>query len=82
VLIALAWCGASELWAQGARWPEQKVNAGHAQQPWLVDSYVPKSAIHPPVQADRASSLLLGLSDLLGPSMKSLFWGKGQADKP
>jgi len=38
---------ASSVWAQTARWPEQKANAWYAQQPWLVGSnYVPKSAIN------------------------------------
>ena len=37
----------SAVWAQTARWPEQKANAWYAQQPWLVGSnYVPKSAIN------------------------------------
>jgi hypothetical protein len=37
----------SSVWAQTARWPEQKANAWYAQQPWLVGSnYVPKSAIN------------------------------------
>jgi hypothetical protein len=37
----------SVVYAQTARWPEQKANAWYAQQPWLVGSnYVPKSAIN------------------------------------
>src|SRR3989454_10699902 len=46
VLIAAGLC-TGEVWAQTARWPEQKANAWYAQQPWLVGSnYVPKSAIN------------------------------------
>ena len=38
---------ANVVWAQTARWPEQKANAWYAQQPWLIGSnYVPKSAIN------------------------------------
>jgi hypothetical protein len=46
VLVAIGLC-TTALWAQTARWPEQKANAWYAQQPWLVGSnYVPKSAIN------------------------------------
>jgi Cellulase (glycosyl hydrolase family 5) len=37
----------SSLWAQTARWSEQKANDWYAQQPWLVGSnYIPKDAIN------------------------------------
>jgi hypothetical protein len=46
ILAVLGLC-ASPVWAQTARWPEQKANAWYAQQPWLIGSnYVPKSAIN------------------------------------
>jgi len=46
ILLVLGFC-ASAVWAQTARWPEQKANAWYRQQPWLVGSnYVPKSAIN------------------------------------
>ena len=46
ILVVLGLC-ASSVWAQTARWPEQKANTWYAQQPWLVGSnYVPKSAIN------------------------------------
>ena len=46
VMIVAGLC-TGVLWAQTARWPEQKANAWYAQQPWLVGSnYVPKSAIN------------------------------------
>jgi hypothetical protein len=38
---------ATALYAQTARWTEQKANTWYAQQPWLVGSnYIPKSAIN------------------------------------
>jgi Cellulase (glycosyl hydrolase family 5) len=46
VLLAAA-LSASAVWAQTARWTEQKAQAWYAQQPWLVGSnYVPASAIN------------------------------------
>ena len=46
ILVVLGLC-ASSVWAQTARWPEQKAKIWYVQQPWLVGSnYVPKSAIN------------------------------------
>jgi len=45
-LVTMGLC-ANGARGQDARWPEQRVNAWYAQQPWLVGSnYIPKSAIN------------------------------------
>jgi hypothetical protein len=46
-ILAVVAFGTSLVFAQTARWSEEKANAWYAQQPWLIGSnYVPKSAIN------------------------------------
>jgi hypothetical protein len=47
VAVTVLELSSGALWAQTARWSEQKANEWYAQQPWLVGSnYIPKSAIN------------------------------------
>jgi hypothetical protein len=71
LLVIVAVCVTSQVWAERLRWTEEKANAWYQEQPWLVGSnYIPANAIN---------ELEMWQADTFDPTQidKELGWAEG-----